>query len=357
MVTLYLELLHKNITKDYKKASESDLLNINKQTVNIVKALDLEDRIMKTAEKQAYITMKDHKENFINHPTCRLINPTKPEIGKISKFLLDRINNAVINSTDSNLWRNTTSVLNWYKNICNKQGHNFIVFDVINFYPSITAKLLDKALSFASKYVTITESDKNIIQQAKNSILVSKNEKWCKKSTTTFDVTMGSYDGAETCELVGLYMLNLINTKVTKGNFGLYRDDGLGVVNTSPQETERIKKQLCAIFKEQDLAITIEANKKIVNYLDITLNLTTGEYHPYAKPNNITQYVNKNSNHPPSIIANIPTSINKRLSDIASSKKVFDNSKTQYQNALERSGYQHELTYTPQKPQEKKQSR
>ena len=31
---------------------------------------------------------------------------------------------------------------------------------------------------------------------------------WVKKGNELFDVSMGSYDGAETCELVGQYLLN-----------------------------------------------------------------------------------------------------------------------------------------------------
>ena len=52
--------------------------------------LELDDRIDVTAQKQAFITLKDHKPNFRNNPTCRLINPTKPEIGKISKQILEK---------------------------------------------------------------------------------------------------------------------------------------------------------------------------------------------------------------------------------------------------------------------------
>ena len=51
----------------------------------------MEDRIESFPPRDAFITLKDHKENFRNHPKCRLINPTKSEIGKISKQLLDSI--------------------------------------------------------------------------------------------------------------------------------------------------------------------------------------------------------------------------------------------------------------------------
>ena len=58
-----------------------------------------------------FITLKDHKPNFRNNPTCRLINPTKPEIGKISKQILEKINTDVKTATKLNQWKNTDEVI------------------------------------------------------------------------------------------------------------------------------------------------------------------------------------------------------------------------------------------------------
>ena len=41
---------------------------------------------------------------------------------------------------------------------------------------------------------------------------------------------------------------------------------------------------------------------KIVNYLDVPLNLENSTYHPYRKDNNQIKYINTESNHPASII-------------------------------------------------------
>ena len=89
-------------------------------------------------------------------------------------------------------------------------------------------------------------------------------------------------------------------------NIGLYRDDGLAVFNETPRKIEIIKKNICKIFSKYDLKVTIEANKKFVDFTDITLNLNTGRHMPYAKPNNKPHYIHKNSSHPPSIIKNMP---------------------------------------------------
>ena len=124
---------------------------------------------------------------------------------------------------------------------------------------------------------------------------------------------MGSYDGAETCELVVCYMLSLLQPKF--GNsVGLYRDDGLGISTGTPKETEEMKKEICKIFKENELRVSIEANRKIVDFLDVTLNLSTGQYIPYMKPNNTLRYVHVKSNHPPSILKNIPIGWGKQAS-------------------------------------------
>ena len=54
---------------------------------------------------------------------------------------------------------------------------------------------------------------------------------------------MGLFDGAECCELVGAYILNLLGEFIDKGNIGLYRDDGLGVFeNLSGPQIERKRK-------------------------------------------------------------------------------------------------------------------
>jgi len=63
------------------------------------------------AERQAYITLKGHKENFQNKPTCRLINPAKSEIGKISKQILDNINTSIRTRTMLNQWKYSISVI------------------------------------------------------------------------------------------------------------------------------------------------------------------------------------------------------------------------------------------------------
>ena len=144
---------------------------------------------------------------------------------------------------------------------------------------------------------------------------------------------------------MGLFLLSQV--KGLNLNCGLYRDDGLGVTTQRPQQVENMKKRICQIFRENGLNLTIEANKKVVNYLDVTLDLNRNCHSPYLKPNNTLLYVNKQSNHPPSILKNIPISVNKRLSELSSSAEIFRDSVRPYQEALDKSGYNHKLNYLP----------
>ena len=76
---------------------------------------------------------------------------------------------------------------------------------------------------------------------------------------------------------------------------------------------------------------------KLVNYLDVTLNLNNLNYKPYQKPDNEISYIHKNSYHSPSILKSIPISIEKRISILPSNETIFNESKEIYQKALEKS--------------------
>ena len=108
----------------------------------IVKEHGLELRVMATQARPARATLKDHKHNFQEDPKIRLINPTKPEIGRISKKILQKIITAVRGKTKFNQWINSDEVINWFQNLPNKENLKFISFDVESMYPSISEKLL-----------------------------------------------------------------------------------------------------------------------------------------------------------------------------------------------------------------------
>ena len=120
-----------------------------------------------------------------------------------------------------NQWQNTSEVIKWFQNIKNKKLHTFTVFDIQEFCPSIREKLLKEAVLFAQTYANISRKDIEVIFHCRRSLLFHNNEPWIKKdSNGDFDVTMGSFDGAEVCDLAGLFMLNELSKKFDKDNIG-----------------------------------------------------------------------------------------------------------------------------------------
>ena len=72
----------------------------------------------------------------------------------------------------------------------------------------ISEELLLKSINFAKTYTDISDEDVKIILQSRKSFLFFKGTPWNKSNNPGFDITMGSFDGAECCEIVGLYMLS-----------------------------------------------------------------------------------------------------------------------------------------------------
>ena len=100
-----------------------------------------------------------------------------------------------------NQWKSTKNATDWFKKIDSKKDCIFIQFDIKEFYPGISESILGKAINFAKEFIDIESSNLRTIQHCRKSLLFQINEAWKKKSSNSyFDVTMGSYDGAEICE-------------------------------------------------------------------------------------------------------------------------------------------------------------
>ncbi|XP_047142690.2 uncharacterized protein LOC124816972 [Hydra vulgaris] len=204
-------------------------------------------------------------------------------------------------------------------------------------------------MNFADHHIVIKSKDKALIKHARKSLIFNNDEAWIIKRGGLFDVTMGAFDGAEVCELIGIFILYQTSQYYNKEDFGLYRDDGLAVFkNKNGQQMEKLKKHITLIFKKNDLQITIQSNLKIVKYLDVTLNLSNDTFQPYSKPDNQIRYIHSNSNHPPSIIKAIPRNIEQRLSSMSSNEIFFKKAIPPYEEALKKSVYKLNLTYQPQ---------
>lgn len=110
-------------------------------------------------------------------------------------------------------------------------------------------------------------------------------------------------------------------------------------------------QKVCRIFAANGLEITgTEANKKTVDFLDVTLDIPSESYRPYMKPGTVPKYIHRDSDHPPSIIRAIPQGVNNRLSRLSSSDAIFNAAAPPYQEALRKAGYSHKLVYNPPRP-------
>ena len=104
-----------------------------------------------------------------------MINPAKPDLGKLTKKILARVVSALKTKSHLQQWKNSYSVIEWFKGLDNKKSLSFIQFDIVDFYPSISEKLFKDALNYAKNFVEITKDEIQTILQTKQSILFHKN--------------------------------------------------------------------------------------------------------------------------------------------------------------------------------------
>ena len=149
----YNKMLRNGITSTYKKANENIKKRINEKGKEIVKKLfdNIIDRMDVNAESSCFITIKDHKENFLNHLKVRLINPAKNELRRISKTILDNINIKLFKRAKINQWKNMVTAIKWFNSLKDKHLMKLVMFNIKDFYPSLMQDLLNKALNFASE--------------------------------------------------------------------------------------------------------------------------------------------------------------------------------------------------------------
>ena len=345
----YRKFLQENITRDYKLDKHNKLAEINSDTQKYARTLEL-DKMECYSESNAFITIKDHKSDFPNSIKCRIINPASNNLGKVSKRILDDVDNKCRAASEVNQWKSTQDVLKWFSHVHSanptKEKANFLQFDICEFYPSITEELLRNSLKFAKIHSTISPDEEELIMSCRKSVLFNDGKAWTKKDKD-FDVTMGAQDGAEIAELTGIYLLKQVSDYLSslgeKSEVGLYREDGLIYLeNANGPFISKIEKALHRIFKRNQLKISVEQKGYTVNFLNVTLS--TMVLINYTR--SLTTTSSTLAGHlttPPCIPRNIPSSIEKRLNTISSSEAEFNEAKTDYERALGNAGYSKEL--------------
>ena len=115
-------MLNDNITKTYRKSNSTVYNKISKEAKQIANEYKIADRIDCLGKVDAFISLKDHKDNFLSNPKCRLTNLAKSKIGKISKLFIENINTKVRSLSAVHQWKDTDAVINWFKSNQNKKS-------------------------------------------------------------------------------------------------------------------------------------------------------------------------------------------------------------------------------------------
>ena len=113
----YDQLIMNSVTSTYKKANNNIKKQINMTGKSLIGDKNAIKRTETNEEGNRFTTIKDHKENFDNYPTVQLISPTKSELERISKLILDKINKKISQKFELNQCKNTDVVIGWLKQI------------------------------------------------------------------------------------------------------------------------------------------------------------------------------------------------------------------------------------------------
>ena len=130
---LHLNLMHHNVTKNYRHAPDTTYAEINSEAKQVAKELKIGNRIDIMPKVEAFITMKDHMERFLSNLPCHLINPAKLELGMVSKIVVEKITKATCMATGVRLWRNTQAIIDWFNAIHMKEKCRFVCLDEVDF--------------------------------------------------------------------------------------------------------------------------------------------------------------------------------------------------------------------------------
>ena len=99
---------------------------------------------------------------------------------KLASKYYKKINKTLRSKLNLNQWQNSSEVIDCFKNIQEKSPHTFTVFDIQEFYPSITENLLKNALAFSQRYVEIKQNELDLIFHTRKSLLYCKDTPWIK---------------------------------------------------------------------------------------------------------------------------------------------------------------------------------
>ena len=197
------------------------------------------------------------------------MNPSKTQMGKISKVILQDICVTLRIVLNNNQWHSTEDCIKWFKDYDKNVKCSFIKYDIKDFYPSITEKTVDVALNLTKEHMSIPEDKINIIKHCHKSLLFHNDEEKVATLTHQWVLLM-----EQKSELIGCLLLHSLNNIIDPSNHSFYQDDGLIIVdNCTPRKGNVIRKKLHWLFDKFGFKFNIQTNLKITKFLDIALNL------------------------------------------------------------------------------------
>ena len=145
---------------------------------------------------------------------------------------------------------------------------------------------------------------------------------------------------------IGIYIYDMFGRIVNLEQMGFYQDDRIIFIpDSNGPKTSEIQKKIIRAFKLQGLQIEISSNLKIIDFLDVTLNLNNGTFKTFSKSNSTPTYMNIDSNHPRSILKQILNAVNQMINRLSSCTGIFKESKSIYDEALKNSRFKGRLEY------------
>ena len=127
---------------------------------------------------------------------------------------------------------------------------------------------------------------------------------------------------------------------------GLNQDNGIIYIpNNNGPNSSHIQKKIVRAFMLLGFKIDVSSNDKIVHFLDVTLNVSDNTYKPFLKTDQYPAFININSNHPKTIIKQVPKAVKLRINNLSANEKIFQESSKIYKDAPKNSGFVGEFTH------------
>ena len=111
----YQQMMFKEVVKNYKKIPPDLEKELNSEAKMLAHRLGIVYRVEKYNTKNCFITIKNHKSDFKTSPECRLINPDKTQIGRVSKIIVQEICDSLRLALKINQWRSIKDCIKWFE--------------------------------------------------------------------------------------------------------------------------------------------------------------------------------------------------------------------------------------------------